>query len=116
MYLIYIDKTQVLSYHKVNLHVIVRPYIPGFTTKRANNQYHNFNRSFALKLYVDVKRKDSGATDRMVQFGQSENRKLREWQYMYWQQLNGSGDDMNNLYKWGGLLYRDTTNKDGGIW
>ena len=36
------------------MHVIVRPYIPDFTTKRAHNQYHNFNRSFALKLYIDV--------------------------------------------------------------
>ena len=43
---------------------------------------------------MDMKRNDSGATGRMVQFGRSENRKRREW-HSFWQQLNGSGDDMN---------------------
>lgn len=47
-----------------------------------------------VEARIDVKRNDKGATGRMVHFGRSENRKLREW-HSFWQQLNGSGDDMN---------------------
>ena len=54
-----------------------------------NAYYHG-----VVEARVDMKRNDSGATGRMVPFGRSENRKLREW-HSYWQQLNGSGDDMN---------------------
>ena len=79
--------------------MIVRPYIPDFTTKRLFIVPKQGTKNAAtyhgvVEARVDMKRNDSGATGRMVQFGRSENRKLREW-HSFWQQLNGSGDDMN---------------------